>query len=259
MEEKQGRFAVGNVMSQELQKDLLTIMKNSTKYRNIMHELRYAMEGEPTAYKVTDSFQLDVKYGEDIFTGQTITVQLDENISLEYLQRYVNGKKDKTTDMLIATVEELTEDGGKFITKFVASVDTHVKIIKHVYSAEEVEEIKISTTNDLKRRQEFHVDPEYYPGKLMDTVNTEAWYSGCLPGGYIWCGEGCGGSAACTSTKAGINTLDNCCKTHDCCYHKRGVSHPDCTCDAPLCSCAQSASGSPFANITIKVAMCSSC
>lgn len=69
----------------------------------------------------------------------------------------------------------------------------------------------------------------------------------------------CGGSIACNpNSRIGINYLDSICKNHDCCYHTRNVSWPNCYCDSRLCSQASLAVDGP-AKVIVRLVMCSSC
>lgn len=54
---------------------------------------------------------------------------------------------------------------------------------------------------------------------------------------YKWCGANCGNG--CGSTPKPVNPLDNCCKSHDCCYVKKSSYPSRCSCDKSLINCAR--------------------
>lgn len=257
MEENRQGFTIGNVLDSEEIEQIKKELVETQKFKNISNELNVNTNIN-TDFEVKDSMKFDTIYGGDIITAKSIFLKLDEITTLMYQQRYVNGEVDGKKDLIVATVKNPNLEGGKTITNLIAQNDKYITINETTFSEEEANEIELAAV-----KEKFEYDEKYYPGKLRDEVTSEAWYSGCLLGGYIWCGEGCGGGvAACkTGAKKGINSLDNACRTHDCCYHDNDVTWKNCKCDKELCRASAVAigNGAPIAGQVVSAAMCFSC
>ncbi|QAS54812.1 hypothetical protein [Halobacillus litoralis] len=64
-------------------------------------------------------------------------------------------------------------------------------------------------------------------------VSTQALWDGCMPGGYFWCGGGCGYQTGSSAIK---NKIDGCCLNHDYCYANHSTAR--ClNCDEDLHAC----------------------
>lgn len=180
---------------------------------------------------------------------------MTDNVIVRYIIRHLNGDKKTTEDMFIGTIRFENQEGITH-NHFFAKNDTLVSKTESVLE----EKTTISKLEIDAQTEEFPIDENYYPGKLLEQIKPAAWYSGCLPGGYMWCGEGCGGYPACrNSTNPGSNSLDTCCKQHDCCYGTRGVKWKNCYCDSILCQCALDVGNRPIATPVVLAAMCFSC
>ncbi|TYR78884.1 hypothetical protein FZC66_17835 [Priestia megaterium] len=251
---------VGNYLEQAEIKELVASFEGKLKFQNLIREMQYH-EGFVFAENTIEMIQamkFDVVKNEAVISAKVLYFKVSENVKIRYIIRHVNGDKETTNDFFIGELTRPSEEGDGFtITHFKSRNDTFVSSFESHLSEEA---IALGAEGDKKSEEEFPFDEHYYPGMLLnDEVRAEKkWYQGCLPGGYIWCGDDCGGSASCTSSVKGVNGLDNCCKAHDCCYSKNKVSYPNCYCDQRLCDCSQAA---PFAfnKAIVETAMCFVC
>lgn len=237
---------VGNYMNDVETKAILATFKEKPKFQNLLTEMMQMedFQFDEEQIEVIQALKFDAMKEEDfIVSAKALYLKLKENVHIKYIIRHLNGDETTTNDFFIGNIRhESLEQEGFTVTHFKARHDSHISTFETHLDEETLVEAQ---TLSKKEEEEFPFDPNYYPGMLMDQVKTEnVFVDGCLAGGYIWCGKSCGGSVACTSTKSGINGLDNCCKTHDCCYTKYGVKYPHCYCDQRLCDCSQAA---PFA------------
>ncbi|QNK89853.1 hypothetical protein H7992_09500 [Sporosarcina sp. resist] len=246
---------VGNYLTSSEIEELTSSFKESQKYKNLIQEMgSYGIVDDRT-FDVSQGLKFDLIQNEDVISAKSLTLQLPNDVSIMYIVRHLNGDKETTNDFFVGAIEEKDEHGGVKETKFTARNEVSVSIFEKQFNEEQLVE---AANLDKKSKEEFPFDENYYPGQLLEQVDSQAWYSGCMAGGYHWCGEGCGGSIACSSQLAGVNQLDNCCKSHDCCYTTRGVKHPNCYCDEQLCKCANAAKWY-FNTPLVQAAMCFSC
>lgn len=246
---------VGNYLSSTETNELIESFKVSTKYKNLIQKMSRLVSIDDSKLEVTQGLKFDIAFNKDIISAKSLTIKLPNDVSIMYIVRHLNGDKDTESDFFVGKLEEKVEDDVLKYTNFTADNDTSVTIHEKLWKEKELVEIE---SLNKKSKEEFPFDENYYPGQLLNQVDSKAWFSGCMAGGYRWCGEGCGGSIACTSSLQGINGLDNCCKSHDCCYSKRGVKHPNCYCDEILCKCAKSAPNQ-WNTPLVLVSMCFSC
>lgn len=247
---------VGNYLNNEEVKTLINTFSEKTKFRNLIQEMNNSEKFEfDENSEVIQAIKFDVLKGEDVYSAKVVYLKLNENVKIRYTIRHLNGDESTTNDFFIGEIFKVEEDEIK-VTHFRSYHDEYVSslISSHTH---EVAALAIES-NKLQEEQ-FPIDENYVPGMLLnEEVKTAAWYSGCMPGGYMWCGEGCGGSSACKSTAGAVNSLDFCCKSHDCCYHTYGVSYKNCLCDSNLCDCSQRVPWQ-FSTPIVQAAMCSSC
>lgn len=250
---------VGNYLDQAEIKELISTFNNKPKFQNLIREMKQYenFDFNEDTVEVIQALKFDVGKDKDVISAKSLYLKVNENVIIKYIVRHLNGDKETTNDFFIGSITRNSDDGEGFtVTHFKARHDTFISSFESRLTKEAIE---AAAEFNAQAREEFPIDENYYPGMLLDQeVDSEAWYSGCIPGGYIWCGEGCGGSIACSSSKYGVNELDNCCKKHDCCYHTYGVSWPHCYCDQKLCDCAQAAP-KYIATAIVEAAMCFVC
>src|SRR5690625_3178848 len=239
---------VGNYLSDLEIKEVVSSFKGKKKYNNLIEELKQfeGLDIDQYKFKVVQGLKFDVQYGIDVISVTSVQLKVTDSVEIMYVSRYRNANK-KTMDEFFHVTYSYSEE------------DNHVKRI-HLYAGNDryistsnstVEKEKIEQEEKFDQEDEIPIDENYYPGMLLDQVSTRGIFDFCLPGGYKYCGKSCGGKKACNANSPnGINGLDNCCKTHDCCYHQRGVSWPNPICDKIVCDCALKA---PFKKNTTVV------
>lgn len=251
---------VGNYLDQLEISELVEHFEGKMKFQNLIREMQHHDDFtfDKSKLEIIQAIQFDMVKNEDVISAKVLYFKVSENVNIRYIVRYVNGNKDTTNDFFIGELSHVSEEGeGLTVMNFNSRHDTFVSSFESQLSEEA---IALGAQGDKKSEEEFPFDENYYPGMLLNNeVRAEKkWYQGCLPGGYIWCGDDCGGSAACSSSVSGVNGVDDCCKKHDCCYTQRKVSYPNCYCDQRLCDCSQAA---PFAwnKAIVQSAMCFVC
>ncbi|MBA2871550.1 hypothetical protein HNQ85_001820 [Anoxybacillus calidus] len=232
---------VGNYLDQVEIKELISTFNNKLKFQNLIREMKQQekFDFNEDTVEVIQALKFDVVKGNDVISAKSLYLKVNDNVKIKYLVRHLNGDKETTNDFFIGSITRNSDDGEGFtVTHFKARHDTFISSFETRLTEEA---IKAAAEVDTQAKEEFPIDENYYPGMLLDQVDSEGFLDGCLPGGYIWCGMKCGGSVACTSSQYGINELDHCCKSHDCCYSRNNVDYPNCYCDQRLCDCAQAA------------------
>ncbi|MGR6898343.1 hypothetical protein [Rummeliibacillus sp. BSL5] len=250
---------VGYHLNQEEITALISSFKQKQKFQNLMREIkRYSeLDFDTEKAEVIQALKFDTTKGEQVITAKALVLQFSDKVNIRYITRYLNGDLETTNDFFVGTLNHNSIEEPEKILQTVmrASDDNVVSVIKNEFDEEAVE---MSAEANEKFEEEFNYDENYEPGQLVGQVDAQSPIKGCIAGGYIYCGDSCGGYPACKSTKSGVNGLDNCCKTHDCCYNTYGVGYPHCYCDQQLCDCAQAA---PFAKakILVESAFCFVC
>jgi len=225
---------IGKDLNSKQTKDKINKLKTSEKFKNVITELQKYATFQLDLSDIITAIHYDIGYKEDVVTGETIELKLGDNVTVSHTERYVNADKGAKRDFVIGTIITPNDQQEVDIMNIRANESGYVSIKENKSIA-----IPDDVTSLGKLDDDFY-DKDYYPEKLLETANKASAFDGCLSGGYIWCGGNCGGSAACKSTKNGINALDNCCKAHDCCYSNFGIKKPfHCICDQRLCDCAQ--------------------
>ncbi|MEQ6357314.1 hypothetical protein ABNX05_22115 [Lysinibacillus sp. M3] len=208
--------------------------------------------------EVLDGLKFDtLSPKQDVVTAKAIDLKINEKMGIRYITRYFNGNVEDTSDFITGyLVNETTEGDSTVIHQIIfrEANDTIVSIIENSVT-EEV--FAANKEQESSFKEEYNYDENYYPGQLLEQINTEGVVDGCLAGGYIYCGGNCGGYPACESSVKGINALDNCCKTHDCCYKYNGVDkYPHCMCDQRLCDCSQASGVTWVDRFQVQAVMC---
>lgn len=253
---------VGYYLNDTEVKEILTNIQEQKKFLNLINEMnKYEnFNFDPTQVEVINGLKFDTTKEKDVFTAKVLDVKVNDTVNIRYITRYINGNVNSTTDFIVGNIvkESIGEEDSKVFhqTVFRAANDETITILEKEY---EEEVIAANKETDKKFLEEFNFDEHYFPGQLLEQVKSEGFTDGCLGGGYIYCGSNCGGYPACAGSRSGINKLDNCCKTHDCCYNKYGVKYPHCYCDQRLCDCSQASGASLIARSQVEVTMCFVC
>lgn len=229
---------IGNYLVKEEIDELIGSFKEKEKFNNLIKEMQYKSEFSVNLKdaKVINAIKFDAMHEEDVISAKVLYLELSDNVKIRYTIRHRNGDKSTQNDFFVGELTQEDDESVK-VLNYRARDEHYISMFESEFTQEAV---ALAEDVDHKTREAFPVDENYYAGMLLDQdIETAGFLDGCLPGGYIWCGQKCGGSAACTSTKNGINGLDNCCKIHDCCYTRLGVKHPHCFCDQSLCDCSQ--------------------
>ncbi|MGE6377999.1 hypothetical protein [Peribacillus muralis] len=251
---------VGYHLSKSEVKELLTSFEEMKKFHNVIGEMKKyrGFDFDINNLEVVQALKFDATREQHVISAKTLVLKVNDKISLRYITRHFNGEFDSTNDFFVGTIlnKGLAEATTTEQLVFRAADDF---VVSTIQSEIEDEVFAAAAEENEKFNQEFNFDENYYPGQLLDQdVNAEGFFDGCIAGGYIYCGGKCGGHPACSGSKSGINKLDNCCKTHDCCYHNNGVKYPNCYCDQRLCDCSQ-ASGYAGGRIIVEATMCFVC
>lgn len=248
---------VGNYLSNTEVQELVSGFKKKSKFQHLLTEMnqyeRFTFNEKEVEVKLAIAF--DVKYNDIVTSAKAINLQVSDNIGIQFITRYKDGNKDNEDNFFWGTITQEEYSGNVKTKHFKAYTNTLISSFDSEWTEESIIEAE---KVDAQVKEDFPIDENYYPGMLIDQVETKGMLDGCLPPDYIWCGQDCGGSVACDSDVYGVNGLDNCCKTHDCCYATRNSSYPDCLCDQALCDCSQAA---PFAwnKAVVQSVMCFVC
>lgn len=111
-----------------------------------------------------------------------------------------------------------------------------------IFEKNHAEDLKLvsllSLTGDVEEKYEKGIlisKERFINEETEETITVQAPWDGCMPGGYFWCGRGCGYQTGSTLIK---NKIDGCCLNHDYCYTQYSTNR--CTnCDNALVSCVQ--------------------
>jgi len=246
---------VGNYLAQNEKDELLKFFKNSDSFQDLVEAIVPHLEEKNIKVeelKVALGVKQDVRYGEEknVIALENIVLEHKDSILIS-LTKIDPLETDKQPEVQVYAKIKRTESGNT--TQYIYVVNEEdIGISKSI-----IPEDQPLADEGLKTEQDFIVDENYTKGQMLEQVNAEAyWWRGCLPNGYQWCGDHCGGgSRSCSSSDPGKNGLDKCCRAHDCCFHRTGVSFPNLTCDRTLCKCAVAAPKTA-ATITVTAAMC---
>lgn len=248
---------IGKRLEEREIKSILDDIKENKKLKNLVEEMNHKQKFEfnPEEVKIIQAIEFDVKNEEDVVTAKSISFEVENNLKIRYMTRYRNNDLSTQNDFFVGEYQ-IEGYNEVTVTNYTARSENYVKYSESTFDHEL---IALNKEKNEKEELEFPFYEKYVPGMLNGDVEANGVLDGCLAGGYIWCGKACGGSAACKSTKKGINGLDNCCKKHDCCYTERNVkSPPNCYCDQKLCDCAQAA-GLTFGTPVIEAIFCFVC
>ncbi|WP_077296462.1 hypothetical protein [Virgibacillus pantothenticus] len=206
---------------------------------------------DENSFSTSHQLKYDSEQYDRLVSGRSIVIKYSDSIEVNAIFRL----EDKQTKLIA---------DGQIIKgpKKVAFNLVNGQIERNEILMEELKKLESLGKNSLQNESElFPISSDYYPGMLKEKIQTRSHplWTGCLRGGYIYCGQSCGGSIACNSnSKVGFNYLDSLCKTHDCCYHRRNTSYKDCYCDSRLCNQAFLATNG-VAKTIVRTVMCSSC
>ncbi|MEH7052845.1 hypothetical protein [Bacillus pseudomycoides] len=135
---------------------------------------------------------------------------LDTNSNIRLLFGLATNKEGKTFET--ATVDMIVEENGHHYIKMV-SYDVETKQFVVTYSEKIQQDVEAAWVNMLSTGdrpfEALKAEPEMYKAK--------GFFDFCLPGGYKWCGQGCGKATGGGALK---NKIDGCCFIHDDCYDK---------------------------------------
>lgn len=251
---------VGYHLSEEEVVEVVVSFEGNQKFHNLIGEMKkYGdFDLDISKLEVVQALKFDAARDDRVVTAKALVLKVNDSINLRYTTRYFNGDLESTKDFFVGTILNKRSEEESVTEQLVfRAADEHV--VSTLQSDIEDEVFVAGLEETEKFNEEFNFDENYYPGQLLDqNVSAEGFFDGCIAGGYIYCGGKCGGYPACTSSKAGVNRLDNCCKTHDCCYTNHGVSYPNCYCDQRLCDCSQ-ASGWYGGRAIVEATMCFVC
>ncbi|WP_010098908.1 hypothetical protein [Ornithinibacillus scapharcae] len=244
--------AIGNWLNNEEEREIVKELYNSSEFKSLLAAMKEEKFFDENSFDTSLNLKFDVEYYDTLANVKSILLKFSENVEVNAIFR----AEDKQT-RLIADGQIIVGD------KKVAFNLVNGEVQKSEVLLEDLKKLETLGANDSKDDSELiPISSDYYPGMLKDMKQTQsvppAW-TGCLYGGYIYCGQSCGGKIACDSnSKIGINYLDSVCKSHDCCYHTRGVSYKNCYCDSRLCNQA-ALSTNTAAKTIVRAVMCSSC
>ena len=236
------RTLVGNYLNNDEKKELLASIQEKKEFSELIVAMKQhtAVDFKEDSVKLERAFKFDLAHGETVVSAKAMKLVIDENVHIHYITRYKNGNVDNTSDIIVGHIFSNKVDQDVTLHKIFSKseggeIKTKVKEVP-------VKDVEYVTSLEDKFIEGFNFDENYVPGQLLDQVNLaeKDWLKdGCLPGGYIYCGGGCGGYPACKSSVKGVNELDDeCCKYHDCCYALNDVTKHK-ICDAIICECAK--------------------
>jgi hypothetical protein len=253
---------VGYYLTKQEISDLLKGFEANKKFQNLISEMNKLVDfnlDTKVALSVEDHLKFDAAVKGRIVTAKSLVLKVKENVFIQFFTRYFDGKKEEEDSFFVGTI--INQDSETRFTQHVlqAADETVVSLLESEYEKEAVDALNVEEENQ-RFEQEFNFDENYRPGQLLEENVETQEIRGCIAGGYLYCGADCGGYPACAGSRSGVNELDNCCKTHDCCYHYRGVKYPNCYCDYRLCNCSRRApwTGNK-AKVLVEAAFCNVC
>jgi hypothetical protein len=232
-------YAVGkNFESTELQ-SFIESFKQKKQYQNILKDLKsraISFSWEEDNYEVIKAFKADIGYEGQVTIGKYVSLKYHDNLIVTFMEKKSGDDESSLKQIVQADLlQELSVD--KELTLY--STDDEEKVI---ISTNVVDENHVLIDPNTEDEDPLNHDENYVEGQLLTEVHSEAFFDGCLGGGYMWCGGGCGGgSRACSSSDNGINRVDRCCRYHDCCYYRNNARRPHCACDSVFCECIRQA------------------
>lgn len=138
--------------------------------------------------------------------------------------RKSEGKQALDTAIIDLIVEEAGKPYGKMITY---DFEKEEFAITH---SEEIQEDAESAWLDRETKGKAIFE---YIEEDAEVISTQGIFDFCLPGGYKWCGQGCGYATGGGNLK---NKIDGCCKIHDDCYRTYKTNRCE-NCDRTLMGC----------------------
>jgi hypothetical protein len=150
-----------------------------------------------------------------------VLVSEDQKVVVTYIEGDRAGKPFKLVNALV-----IAEVGGSEVIRSF-EVDEHQQVS---FVAENVFE------GDVKKEFIDNLENPLFP-ETHDEVEgqSQAFFSGCLWGGYRWCGKGCYNYPEIGGDGSWINSTDYCCMAHDYCYKNGYVSRSKC--NDNFCDC----------------------
>jgi len=246
---------VGNYLNKDEKKELLASIREQKEFSELITAMKQHTEVDfkEDSVKIERAFKFDLAHSETVVSAKAMKVVFDENVHIHFITRYKNGNVDDTSSTIVGHIFSNEVDQDVTLHKIFSNSEGEIKIKVKEIPVEDV------TTQEDKFIEGFNFDENYVPGQLVDQVNSAGkdWLKdGCLPGGYIYCGGGCGGYPACKSSVKGVNKLDDeCCKYHDCCYAVNNDTG-DKGCDAIICNCAKTYLDDYFGAIGVVAVFC---
>jgi len=229
---------VGYYLSESEVNELVNSFANMKKFQNLLTEMKkhrdFDINLEDLKVNLGLKYDVRLKKEEHVISAKFIELQINEDVTISYTTRFRDGDTSTTNDFFVGRIISNKKDEPNTFEQLVFRSRNDDEAV-NILESEFTQDLLVDTMQkNEKFFDKFNLDENYVPGQLLEEVNAEGIWTGCLTGGYIWCGEDCGGHPACVNGRNGINEVDNCCRSHDCCYH--AVSDHK-WCDNQLCQC----------------------
>ncbi|QSX24154.1 hypothetical protein [Priestia megaterium] len=233
----------------EAQQDLVNKLKENQLYKQLISDLEEKFNLDLKKFDVLDSFKF-ASERENIENTHSkgAGLKLSYNNNQVLLTAIFLENEAKLNLKLISTFVNHVVEGNDILTKIIAENGK----ISEVFAKEFDDKLAVEHEDNILKKQ-FPVNEAFFASEQEDAIVplVQRVGSGCLWGGYQWCGLGCSNYKDRGGDGTAINTTDVCCMMHDYCY-RNGNKHS--TCDASLCKCISS--HSTTASALIKVVYC---
>jgi len=214
----------------ETQQELIKKLKENKLFEQISSLLEKKFNIDLKGLKILDSFKfvgerenventyakgagLKISYNNNQVLLTAIFLENDEQLTLKELSAFI-----------VHTAEE-----KKLFTKFIAENGK----VNEVFTKEFDDKLALEHEDNISKNQ-FPVNESFFETEKEGTVSPLGFTSGCLWGGYLWCGKDCSNYKDRGGDGTALNTTDVCCMVHDYCY-RNGTKQS--TCNANLCKC----------------------
>ncbi|WP_152657059.1 hypothetical protein [Oceanobacillus sp. CFH 90083] len=177
--------------------------------------------------------------GNEIFIAKTTKLFIEDHLNIVVTEGVYD---DSTIEVVVG--DKLAEEEGEVVFKEYEFIENEVVLVEETAYTEQLQkEIAEAAAEDGLLPNEA----SYVPGETAVQIQPQGVFDFCLPGGYKWCGKGCGYQ---TGGGTPANGVDRCCKTHDDCYRKNKSSRCS-KCDRPLINCVKKQKGNNIAKSSI--------
>ncbi|MCC2251466.1 MAG: hypothetical protein ACQEWU_03030 [Bacillota bacterium] len=229
-----GKYLSGMELSQVKEKTL-----NKEKVKSLFDEFSKDLNVTYDDLKI-QSYSYDfVGTGNEIFIANTTKLFIENKFNIVVTEGIYEGEKVE-----VVLGDKVAKENGEVLFKEYGFVDNDVVITEETpYTNQLEKEVQDAIAEDKLLPDQT----SYVPGTAAEKIQPKGLFDFCLPGGYKWCGKGCGYQ---TGGGKPINGVDRCCRTHDNCYGAFKTNRCS-KCDRPLIDCVLRQKGNNVAKSAI--------